>query len=80
MTTSSTQHPLLQLTVRERYVLGLLAQGMLYKEIAYDNKISIDTVKKHSKNIYRKLGARNRSEATVHWQAAGQQVKSSFTL
>ena len=72
MTTSSTQHPLLQLTARERHVLGLLAQGMLYKEIAYDNKISIDTVKKHSKNIYRKLGARNRSEAAVHWQQSEQ--------
>lgn len=70
MSTQPYPQPILQLTVRERYVLGLLAQGMLYKEIAYDNKISIDTVKKHSKNIYKKLGARNRSEATVHWQAA----------
>jgi NarL family two-component system response regulator LiaR len=68
MTTQPSQQPILQLTVRERYVLGLLAQGMLYKEIAYDNKISIDTVKKHSKNIYKKLGARNRSEAAMHWQ------------
>jgi DNA-binding CsgD family transcriptional regulator len=70
MTAQPTHHPLRQLTPRERYVLSLLAQGLLYKEIAYYNSISIDTVKKHSKNIYRKLGARNRSEASVHWQMA----------
>lgn len=64
-------HPILRLTQRERYVLHLLSQGMLYKEIAYDNDISIDTVKKHSKNIYKKLGARNRGEASMQWQAMG---------
>jgi len=51
------------LTKRETEVLKLLAGGYLYKEIAASNSISIETVKKHTKNIYRKLSARNRTEA-----------------
>ncbi len=52
-----------QLTRREEEMLSALAKGMLYKEIAAQNAISIDTVKKHCKNIYQKLSVRNRTEA-----------------
>jgi hypothetical protein len=51
------------LSKRELDILCGLANGSLYKEIAKDCRISIDTVKKHCKNIYRKLEARNRTEA-----------------
>lgn len=51
------------LSRREIEVLYGLAKGYLYKEIAEEFGISIDTVKKHCKNIYRKLEARNRTEA-----------------
>ena len=51
------------LSLREIEVLNGLAKGYLYKEIAEEFGISIDTVKKHCKNIYRKLEARNRTEA-----------------
>ena len=51
------------LSNRERQILLGLANGSLYKEIAEECGISIDTVKKHCKNIYRKLDARNRTEA-----------------
>lgn len=51
------------LSRREIDVLNGLAKGSLYKEIAEEFGISIDTVKKHCKNIYRKLQARNRTEA-----------------
>ncbi|WP_299180890.1 response regulator transcription factor [uncultured Chryseobacterium sp.] len=51
------------LTERETEVLGLLAQGFLYKEIADKKFISIDTVKKHVGNIYRKLHVSNKVEA-----------------
>ncbi len=54
-----------ELTKREREVLISLSDGRLYKEIAVDHNISIDTVKKHCKNIYRKLNLRNRTEATI---------------
>lgn len=51
------------LTNREAELLAQLARGKLYKEIAGDMCISIETVKKHAKNIYKKLGVRNRTEA-----------------
>lgn len=51
------------LTEREKEILGLLSQGLLYKEIADRKFISIDTVKKHVGNIYRKLHVSNKVEA-----------------
>ena len=53
------------LTKREAEVLKHLANGCLYKEIAANTSISIETVKKHTKNIYKKLSARNRTEAVI---------------
>jgi|GEM_PF-3324006 len=53
------------LTKREAEVLKHLANGYLYKEIAAKTSISIETVKKHTKNIYKKLSARNRTEAVI---------------
>lgn len=52
-----------ELTVREKEVLELLSHGLLYKEIADKKYISIDTVKKHVGNIYRKLHVNNKVEA-----------------
>ncbi|WP_143884919.1 response regulator transcription factor [Chryseobacterium binzhouense] len=52
-----------ELTEREKEVLELLAEGLLYKEIADRKFISIDTVKKHVGNIYRKLHVSNKVEA-----------------
>lgn len=57
------------LTRREQEVLGALAKGFLYKEIAQRLSISLDTVKKHCKNIYQKLQVRNRTEATNHFNS-----------
>jgi DNA-binding NarL/FixJ family response regulator len=51
------------LTEREKEILELLSQGLLYKEIADRKFISIDTVKKHVGNIYRKLHVSNKVEA-----------------
>lgn len=57
------------LTKREQEVLAALAKGLLYKEIAHHLSISIDTVKKHCKNIYSKLQVRNRTEAVNHFNS-----------
>lgn len=61
------KHPEIQdlgdLTEREKEVLELLSEGLLYKEIADRKCISIDTVKKHIGNIYRKLHVSNKVEA-----------------
>ena len=51
------------LTVTEKEVLELLAQGLLYKEIADKKSVTIDTVKKHISNIYKKLQVSNKIEA-----------------
>lgn len=53
----------LSLTKSEIKTLEPLCDGKLYKEIAYDQQISINTVKKHLKNVYRKLGVTNRTNA-----------------
>ncbi|KUJ51433.1 response regulator [Chryseobacterium sp. JAH] len=52
-----------ELTRRETEIVELLSQGLLYKEIADKIFISIDTVKKHVGNIYRKLQVSNKVEA-----------------
>lgn len=51
------------LTPAESEILEMLAQGLLYKEIADKKNISIDTVKKHIGHIYRKLQVSNKIEA-----------------
>lgn len=52
-----------ELTNREKEILELLSRGLLYKEIADQKCISMDTVKKHVGNIYRKLHVSNKVEA-----------------
>ena len=51
------------LSQREKEVLELVSQGLLYKEIAIRLTISVETVKKHLKNIYQKLHVQNKVEA-----------------
>lgn len=58
------------LTPKECAVLELLATGKLYKEMADDLKVNINTIKKHCKNIYKKLSVRNRTEATLKFNSA----------
>ena len=51
------------LSDREKEVLELLADGLLYKEIGEQLFISIGTVRQHIHNIYKKLQVQNRTEA-----------------
>ncbi len=51
------------LSERENEVLQLLADGLLYKEIAERLKIVHGTVRQHIHNIYEKLHVQNRTEA-----------------
>ena len=53
------------LTRRERETLSLLAEGFLYKEIADKLGISLETVRKHIRNVYTKLHVNSRTEAVV---------------
>jgi DNA-binding NarL/FixJ family response regulator len=51
------------LSVREQEVLALLCTGATNREIAAALHVGPETVKKHARSLYRKLGARNRTEA-----------------
>jgi DNA-binding NarL/FixJ family response regulator len=51
------------LTKKEKEVLDLLAKGFLYKEIADQLSITINTVKQHIHTIYEKLHVTNKAEA-----------------
>jgi len=51
------------LSPRETEILHLLAQGLLYKEIADRLTISTSTVRQHIHRIYEKLHVQNRTEA-----------------
>ncbi len=47
---------------REREVLGLLAQGQTYREIADSLCVSMATIKSHVSHLYEKTGTRNKVE------------------
>lgn len=51
------------LTAKEKRVMLLLADGLSNGQIAANLHISIETVRVHLKNIYRKLGVAKRDEA-----------------
>lgn len=55
------------LTGRERELLALMAGGATNAELAVELAVSINTVKFHVKNLYQKLGVRNRTEATARF-------------
>jgi two-component system, NarL family, response regulator LiaR len=52
-----------KITPREIEILGLLAEGLSYKEIAAQIFISVKTIRKHIYNIYEKLHVHSRLEA-----------------
>jgi len=51
------------LSNRENEILQLLSKGLLYKEIADQLGISVNTVRQHIHKIYEKLHVQNRTEA-----------------
>lgn len=61
------KHPLPEsnLTAREEEILSYLSKGFLYKEIAAELYISIETVRTHIRKIYQKLQVRTRTEALL---------------
>jgi DNA-binding NarL/FixJ family response regulator len=53
------------LTPAQRRILGAIRQGLLNKQIAYEQGISEATVKAHITAIFRKLGVGNRTQAVL---------------
>lgn len=58
-----------ELTTREKTMLAALAQGRTNSELAADIGISVNTVKFHLRNLYEKLGFKNRSQAIAFYYA-----------
>ena len=64
-----------QLTAREKAMLVALARGRTNIELARDLGISINTVKFHLRNLYEKLGLKNRAQAIAfHYGGSGGPV------
>ena len=53
------------LSPREQQVLGLLAEGFIYKEIGEKLKIGVETVRTYVKSICQKMHVRSRIEAVA---------------
>ena len=60
-----------ELTAREAALLSLLPTGLSAREIGEELGVSRNTVKTHSKNLYRKLGAADRREAVARGRDLG---------
>jgi DNA-binding NarL/FixJ family response regulator len=54
-----------RLSIREQEILKHIVTGKSLKEIAADLFISYDTIRTHSKHIYKKLQVASRSEASI---------------
>ena len=56
---------------REREILQLIADGLTNQEIATRLYLSLHTVKAHARNIYGKLGVKNRTQAVAKGRTLG---------
>lgn len=54
------------LTERESEVLALITQGLRNAEIAAALYLSINSIKTHTRNLYRKIGVSTRTEAALY--------------
>ena len=59
------------LTSRQQEILPLLAEGMPNKKIADALSVTEGTVKQHLKDLFRRLGVRNRTQAVKEAQRLG---------
>jgi LuxR family maltose regulon positive regulatory protein len=66
------EQPLVEpLSTRELEVLHMIANGYSNQEIAETLVVSLNTVKKHTSNIYGKLGVSKRTQAVARAQSLG---------
>ncbi len=70
-TPTTDEHLAEPLSERELEVLALIAAGESNREIAGRLFVSTSTVKTHINNLYRKLGARSRTQAVARARGLG---------
>ena len=59
------------LSMRELEVLQVIAEGLSNQEVANRLYLSLHTVKVHARNIYAKLGVKNRTQAVAKGRTLG---------
>ncbi|GAB5462766.1 MULTISPECIES: response regulator [Hoeflea] len=64
------------LTPQQGRVLGMLAEGLLNKQIAYELGVSEATIKAHVSAVLQKLGVDSRTQAVIQLSKIGAEVLS----
>jgi len=66
---SHTSHSLADdaLTTREREVLSLIAMGLTNRQIGDELFVGVETVRTHVRQVFRKLGVTNRTQAAMRF-------------
>lgn len=65
------------LTPQQTRVLGMLAEGLLNKQIAYELKVSEATIKAHVSAVLQKLGVDSRTQAVIQLSKIGSEAAQS---
>jgi DNA-binding NarL/FixJ family response regulator len=68
---SNLIHRLQSLTPQQARVLGMLAEGLLNKQIAYELNVSEATIKAHVSAVLQKLGVDSRTQAVIQLSKLG---------
>jgi len=66
-----------ELTSRETEIVNMMLTTASPKEIAWDLKISYNTLDFHRKNVYRKLGIHKRSELFIMYGPIRREIWGS---
>lgn len=67
---------IVELTPREQEILQHLVKGLTNKEISSATNLAVDTVKTHLRNIFRKFGVKNRTQAITQAMKLSQNPDS----
>ncbi|WP_263079675.1 response regulator transcription factor [Endozoicomonas sp. Mp262] len=70
---------LASLTPQQFRVLGMISEGLLNKQIAFELEVSEATIKAHVTAIFKKLGVRSRTQAVIAIQELEIEPPSSET-
>ena len=68
------------LTPQQGRVLGMLAEGLLNKQIAYELSVSEATIKAHVSAVLQKLGVDSRTQAVIQLQKIGAEILAGGDL